>query len=149
MVLDADYIADTVRNLERLRESLEQLIIDVCRDQQSFILELQRSEQLYQGKRGDGREIRPRYAESTVNKKRRKGQVVDRVTLRDEGVFYASISIDFGLREFRFQSDDAKFKFLANRYGEEVLGLNRDSRLALADRIEQEVKFRILNSIFP
>lgn len=47
-----------------------------------------------------GAKIVPKYAESTIKRKRRLGQPTDRVTTRDKGGYHKSFKVVYGQREF-------------------------------------------------
>ncbi len=79
--------------------------------------------QLFQGLKSDDTEIVPPYAPFTVREKTRKGQPIDRVTLRDTGSFYSGIGVDVGMDKFTIESADSKSQSLQQRYGTQVFGL--------------------------
>jgi hypothetical protein len=94
-------------------------IADVARksiDQtKETIVELNR-DQLFAGKRSDGSEIKPAYSGFTINEKEKKGQPFDRVTLKDEGSFYAGINVKVEGDKIIENSSDEKNDELFGKY---------------------------------
>jgi len=70
--------------------NFDQAMMVALSSQEDDIAELNRK-QLYSGKDSAGVKMVPPYATSTKKYKRKKGQPVNRVTLKDRGDFYASI----------------------------------------------------------
>lgn len=67
------------------------------------------------------------YKRSTIRLKIRKGDPVDRTTLRDEGDFYASIFIDAFEDRFEISSDVDYDKYIIKRYGSDVLRVSNEN----------------------
>lgn len=63
------------------------------------------------------------YAESTKRIKIRKRQPIDRVTLKDTGAFYESITVIATDKEVIIETSIEYAKWLVNRYGKEILGI--------------------------
>lgn len=100
-----------------------------------LILPLNTREQLYnRGIRSDGRMVTPKYAQSTIVRKRRKGQPYNRVTLRDTGEFHKSFQIRYYATSIRFVSDYSEKivqAWLEDRYGDNIYGLTRNNIRAM------------------
>lgn len=107
-----------------VHEASQMSIIDTDRD-----LARVQQEQLFQGLRSDGKRIKPGYATSTKDYKRKKGQPFDRVTLKDTGQFYSGILIDVRGETFVITSADEKTGKLEDKYGFRIFGLNKESRI--------------------
>lgn len=112
-----------IENLERdfynsLRDSIERnnlVIVD-------YIV----NKQLYdKGVDGDNKKLRG-YKRTTIKYKIRKNQVSDRTTLKDEGLFHASINIDAYDDRFEVSSDVNYAKYLIKRYGKNILKPSTD-----------------------
>jgi hypothetical protein len=78
--------------------------------------------QMYSGKRADGSTILPPYAPLTVFLKVKKGQPVNRVTLKDTGNFYEGEYLRVQDGALTEGSTDAKSDSLQNKYGN-IFGL--------------------------
>jgi hypothetical protein len=89
-------------------------------------------QQMYSGMRADGEPINPLhgkyagYALRTVQIKQSKGQVTNRVTLRDERNFYLGIVVTPKNNAAEFTSADGKTDLLIDYYGPQIFGLNKD-----------------------
>ena len=104
------------------------------------IEEIQR-EQMYSGFLSTGLQTSPLhgrypgYADYTIAVKRAKGQVFDRVTLKDEGQFYAGIKTSVTAESFKTISTDIKSLSLTSYYGEDIFGLNKESKSEYAGKL--------------
>ena len=101
-----------------IKESVDETVQELTSYQQ---------QQLYSGLRSDGQTIYPSYTRLTEEIKSGKGQVTDRVTLKDTGAFYAGIQVRAGANGVNITSTDSKTGMLEEKYGEEIFGLNADS----------------------
>lgn len=111
---------------EVLKESLEEIIIEL----QPEIVSLVAEEQLYkEGINGKGVSIMSYapYAQSTIKKKIRKGQPTNRVTLRDTGDFHKSLFVVFDEGGFYIATENKKLVYLEPKYGEEILRLTDEN----------------------
>lgn len=63
------------------------------------------------------------YAESTKRIKIRKRQPIDRVTLKDTGDFYDSITVTATDKEVIIETTIEYAQFLVKRYGKDILGI--------------------------
>ena len=122
-------------NLKAYQQGVDAVILDIVRDKKGLVLSMNRS-QLFAGQDANGIELSPPYARSTVRIKRRKGDPYDRVTLKDEGDFYASFDLEFGQSEFAVNSDDQKAVYLERRYGADVYGLTPENTNILREEIK-------------
>ena len=92
------------------------------------IINLQQ-DQLYAGERSDGSKITPYYKPFTIKKKKEKKQPFDRVTLYDQGNFYAGFKTKYfsGQSKLDIFNTDSKSKDLIGDYGKNIIGLNADN----------------------
>jgi hypothetical protein len=128
-----------IEPIEDFLKNTDQVLLGIIQEGEEIVLDLNREEQLYEGKDAQGREIRPKYTPFTVSIKRIKGQPTDRVTLKDTGDFYQSFDIKYGPDYFEIIATDGKTKKLQRKYGPEVLGLNPDSLAFLIDLCKDEL----------
>ena len=127
-----------VRTLTQYRDKGAEFVVDEAKEEEKFILDLNR-DQLY----NDGTDYKPtpigQYAASTVQYKARTGQRYDHITLHDSGAFHASFFVVYDVDEFTIFSDDDKTPELISRYGPEVLGLTSDNLKLLIDHLRPAV----------
>ncbi len=102
------------------------------------------AQQMFEGKRSTGGDIKPRYSTLTVKIKREKGQVTDRVTLRDTGYFYHSLYFVVKPESFEFKSSDKKQWDIIDKYGVWVFGLNPTYRKLY---VEEILRYEYINNI--
>lgn len=99
-------------------------------------------DEIYEGHRPDGTEIEkipapwqysPKYEQATINAKKVKGQVYDRVTLKDTGAFYDAAKVNVtGSQQIRIEDSDPKTDQIIATWGL-VLGVSSEN---LANFIE-------------
>jgi hypothetical protein len=112
---------------ERIKNvDLNRLAAQTMRQTEKDFIDWQK-EQLFSGKLSTGGKIKPPYRKTTVIIKKKKGQPIDRVTLKDTGWFYDGIILDIGLQTYKVTSEDDKTPFLLTRYTENIFGLNKIS----------------------
>ena len=138
-----------IEGAKRAQAGMDAAVIDQVQVEEKAAIQIQ-AEQMYDGQRGDGREILPRYTPFTVEIKRQRRQPYDRVTLRDTGDFQDAIVIDYGPDSFRYDSTDNKRARLVRKYGEQIFGLNDANLDKLIDTIRdgfiERVQKTILNA---
>lgn len=131
-------IQDKIEALERWQEEAPERTLDEVREIESDVVELNYEDQLYnRGVRSDGKKIRPGYTPFTVRLKGYKGQPTDRVTLRDEGDFHASFSLEFERDQFSIYAGDWKEAKLKEKYGEQIMGLTDKNIQQVIDWIRE------------
>lgn len=128
----------TIEAVKSAQSSTDELIIDQVRQEEAFAIQLQ-ADQMFDGRRGDGQQILPRYTQATVRIKRRRGQPTDRVTLRDTGDFHDSIVIDYGSDSFQYDATDEKRARLTRKYGNGIFGLDDQSLSDLIGRVREPI----------
>lgn len=145
----------TLRNLEyRLRafkDNLPELLGDIIRDKEDIIVSAVADDQLYRrGVNGDDTKIwsyQP-YAESTIRRKKKKGQPTTRVTLRDTGAFHKSMFLVIDQDGFYVTSDSEITPFLVKRYGDKIFKLtNKNFTRLIESHIRKELVKRLKRTI--
>ena len=144
----ANYFNLSLRNLiYRLRKYKnildDELKGEIMRNKE-VILKMITEEQLYNlGIEGRGIEIssyQP-YTANTIQRKRKKSQPYDRVTLKDTGKFYSSLDIQFDDSGFYVTSSDEKANILLKRYGKTIFRLTDENlKVLLNDYIRPSLK---------
>ena len=115
-----------IKRLKALQDGIYEEIQEAFDTKQAEVLEYNTNKQLFKkGERADNARLIPKYAESTKRIKRKKGQRISNVTLRDTGDFYKSIKVDAREEEVEIKTDGSlKYSdHLENRYGEQIYGL--------------------------
>ena len=125
-----------------VREMLR--IILSQKQMKDFIIEMNQ-EQLYElGEDSKGRGLGD-YSPFTITIKEAKGQRVDHITLRDEGTFYESFTIEVDDAGFTQDADADKGggSDLFRIFGIDILGLNEFNTERLRGRLLDEIAFYI------
>lgn len=128
-------IDQIIRNTESLNfnQVLQETVEETTEELKNY-----QQQQMYAGQRSDGEDINPLhgrylgYALRTVIIKKAKGQVTNRVTLRDERNFYLGIRVTATSKGAEFTSTDEKTNDLIAYYGPQIFGLNKDFSLIYA-----------------
>ncbi|MES2620574.1 MAG: hypothetical protein V4615_06970 [Bacteroidota bacterium] len=121
-------ITDLLKNLEAL--DLERLASQTLKEHEHVIADLNAT-QLSQGLKSDGTKLTPGYAATTIQRKKRKGQVTDRVTLDDTHQHYQGLYAKVDGQDIEYGSKVEYGQYLENRYNKgnaQIYGLNEDSR---------------------
>ena len=115
-------ISQLMRRIDNL--DINKVAADSMRETKTAFVEWQQ-EQLDQGKRKSGADIKPFYKPATIRIKKKKGQPYDRVTLKDTGFFYSSVYlvVKESQKAFAAVSSDVKSTWLLSKYGDNILGL--------------------------
>ncbi len=87
-----------------------------------------------QGKTSEGVSL-PEYAESTKKYKIRKGQPIDRMTLRDTKAFHNSFFAEYNYGKLEITASDVKTTVLTKRYGSDIFGLTEENRRKVSREI--------------
>lgn len=125
---------------------LKAIVKKVLKNHRRKLIEVQRK-QLMRGEKSTEAQILPPYKPSTVRKKQRKGQPVDRVTLRDTGKFYRYIHPVFHKENFTMRSNDMKMYWLERKYGNDILGIQEKEAKKIAAEIQAEITREIVNAL--
>ena len=115
-----------IKQLEAMRDGINPIIKKAFTSKQDAVLKYNTEEQLFKkGERSDGLKLKPSYADSTKRYKRRKGQRISNVTLKDSGDFYKSIRVYPADDEVVIKSNGGVTyaPFLEDRYGAEIYGM--------------------------
>lgn len=140
-------IRNLVYKLRKFKDILDQELRDEILKYEDVIVSMIAEEQLYEhGIEGRGTSImsyQP-YRQSTIKKKIKKGQPIDRVTLRDTGEFYASLHVEFDENGFYVTSTDDKAKYLLKKYGKTIFRLTDENlKVLLNDYIKPELYLKL------
>lgn len=107
-----------------LKEELQQIILNHEHEILSMIAE----DQMYnRGIAGKNTEITPGYKISTIKRKKKKGQRTDHVTLKDTGLFYNKMYVEYDENGFFITSDTQYTQYLIKKYGSAIFRLTNEN----------------------
>lgn len=119
------------------RIDFKKLLDECIEEKQGLIIGLNTRKQLYEkGIDSMGQPLEPPYTGFTKSIKRRKGQPVNRVTLKDTGAFYEGFEIGIEPNFIDIFSTDNKSKKLTDKYGDDIYGLTDENTAILAEQIK-------------
>lgn len=139
--------------LRAFKSILQEELRDVIRKNEDVIKDYVRQQQLYRrGITGDGKRIwdtKP-YSQRTIQRKRRKGQVYTRVTLKDTGQFYNDFDVVITAEGFYVTSYTKYSIYIEQRYGDNIYRLTDDNLKRLLNvhirpELNKRLKKRLLN----
>lgn len=121
----------TITDLNKRVQSFDvELALDkIILKHEKEILDLNRN-QLYSGIDSKGQSL-GEYSPKTVEYKKEKGQPYDRITLKDEGDFYAGFKIDN--TDYSIASTDFKNEQLTKDFGKDIHGLTKENAATITD----------------
>lgn len=115
------------RKLKELKDSINVTIQQTVNKTKPLIIDEQTNGQMFKGEDSQGKQFIPSYALSTKIIKQKKGQPTNRVTLKDTGDLYKSISVDAKTTEFIISANVEYFKYLVTHYDQNIiLGLQEE-----------------------
>jgi len=116
-------IAGLKSKVSQIEKSIYPTLKDVFTKYDNVIKETNTQEQLFNLGQDAKADSLGSYAESTKRIKIRKRQPIDRVTLKDTGDFYDSITVTSTATEVIIETSIEYAKWLVKRYGKEILGI--------------------------
>lgn len=131
-------IDEKIKVLEDFQKRKDEIILDLVKDIEHIILDMNIEQLEKHGIDGEGIEL-PEYTDLTKIIKRSKGQITEHVTLKDEGDFHESFFIIYKDKEFTIYSDDIKTNKLINKYGIQIFGLIAKNMEEMIDLIRPEL----------
>ncbi len=129
MGFDDSILNDLRGTVEKLQKAINGSMKESIEKNRRSVIKLQTTDQMYQGKTNEGVDIKPFYAESTIKIKRKKGQIIGRVTLKDTGDFYRGIEIIAGNNVVIIIAGSSPSYggiYLVDKY-EDILGLTQEN----------------------
>lgn len=123
-------LRNLVYRLRKFKPILDEELRNEILRHEDIIINMVANEQMYeQGIEGRGIEMASYmpYSWRTIRKKIKKGQPVDRVTLRDTGEFHKSLHVEFDSEGFYVTSTDDKAQYLLSRYGKTIFRLTNEN----------------------
>lgn len=139
-------INDLIDKLNKVPGELPQIVASEINQVISEVEDLNIA-QLQAGIDSQKKQIKPDYTDYTKSIKQAKGQPTNRVTLKDEGDFYKSITYKADAKGVEYKATDIKTTALEEKYGEEILGLTDDNIFEVVNLIENEIADNLLKII--
>jgi hypothetical protein len=123
---------DMIERLEQLKAGYETMISLSVEDTAAEFGRLN-VEQMFAGMLSNDEQIEPPYAESTIRRKRKKGQPYDRVTLRDTNEFHEAYRLQV-INDYLVEDSDVPYaEYLEKRYTPQIWGLNDENQEEYVD----------------
>ena len=123
------------RKLKELKASINKGIQTSIQANEQVLINQQTNEQFFEGKDSMNVNFVPDYATSTKKYKQRNGQPTNRVTLKDSGDLYDSITIQANTTQAIISTNIEYFKYLVAHYGNNtILGIQDDAMEAFLVR---------------
>lgn len=117
---------DVIERFEQLKSEYETLVAISVEDTAAEFAKLNQ-EQMYEGVKSNNEPIEPAYSQSTIQRKKQKGQPYDRVTLKDTGDFYRGYHLQVINGELVEDSNVTYAPKIEKKYGAGIWGLSDDS----------------------
>ena len=137
-----------ILDLYQFQKNLPDVLAEIVKKRESKIIGLVRNRLYQRGIDGDGREILPTYASSTIEIKKEKRQRTSHVTLRDTGLFYKGFYLEMKGYTLLLDSRDAKTSFLVDKYGEAILFFTKEEKEAIFKFIDSDIQEYIARLAF-
>lgn len=131
------------RVLEKLNKIELQNISEKIFDELIPKIEDYNVEQLNKGIKSTGDKIVPPYRPKTIAIKRKKGQPVDKVTLKDYGDFHNQIRVKKYASKFELVSYDEKSEKLQDKYTPDILGITDEN----IQKIREEILLKLQKNV--
>lgn len=140
-------INEYLRELNNLQFNLHSIISNAIIKNEGLILQRLKLRLFNKGIDGSGKKIKPDYAKITIETKKLNNQRTSHVTLRDTGLFYASMYVEYTKNELFVNSDSDKYLFLAKKYGDDILGLTKEDQEFVILTIIEPAVIKVINRI--
>jgi hypothetical protein len=135
-----------INDLEDLEANLDDIISKAIYSKEGMIVGLIKNRLYQRGLDGDNKLI-GNYAASTEAVKRAEGKRASFITLRDEGLFYNGMFVDYANYIFNVRSSDGKTPSLIQKYGESILELTEQEQELLIYTIIEPAIIKHINDL--
>lgn len=143
-----DKLDKLVDTLETFKENYRTYMKEVTQSNEGTFTDKVVKQQYEESVTGLDRDIVPHYAPSTVKRKRLKGQITSRVTLRDTGRMHASMTVDYdGDKGFNISSDVPYARYGTKRYTDEIWNLTTTNREELSKLYQEGLENKLRQMI--
>lgn len=147
------YFNASIRNLtyrlRKFKDLLNSELEKIVLNHEDEIISMIAEDQMYnKGITGKKTEITPYYHTSTIKRKQRKGQRTDHVTLKDSGLFYNKMHINFDENGFYITSDAEYTQDLIDKYGTAIFRLtNENLNIIIHKYIRPDLQQKLIESL--
>lgn len=117
---------DIADNLQSFMDQADTIALTEAKKDDDELIRINLDDQLSAGVDSRGRSL-GEYAPYTIELKQAKGQPTDRVTLYDEGDFYAGFNVELKGSGLELDSTDSKTDDLKKDWGESIFGITPDN----------------------
>lgn len=139
-------IDEYIRSLTQIADNMDQVVRTIVLKHEGQLLKTIKL-RLFQKSLDANLKWLGTYSPVTKARKKAKGQISNRVTLRDTGRWYASMFIDFKNSEIIVDATDVKTGELEDMFGEAILGLAEFEKEHFVDSVLDPEIDKILNNL--
>lgn len=139
-------ISQYISDLEKLADGMTEIVRTIVLNNEGQLLKTVKL-RLFQKSLDANLVSLGTYSPITKARKKNKGQVSNRVTLRDTGDFYNSMFIDFKKSEIVVDATDPKAGQLMDIYGEAILGLAEFEQAQFIDSVLEPEIYKKINNL--
>ena len=136
-----------IANLSQFGIDLPDLIKEIVKGKEAFIVNLVKNRLYQTGKNGSGQLILPSYALSTIRDKKRRNKRTSHVTLRNEGLFYKGFYLELERYNIILNSSDNKTSWLIDKYGPTILKFTAEKKTLILDTIIEPTILKKINEL--
>lgn len=122
--------------------NVHEKVIDTLTEARPSFIAMNKN-QLLKGIKASGEEIKPPYSTKTAKKKGRKTP-----NLYDKGDFQGAIFADVRDNSVIIDSADNKASMLIKKYGEDILGITKESKVELSKELRRTFFFNVKKHLY-
>lgn len=139
-----------IAKLNVAKSNLPEIIEEILKKNEGFIVGMLKFRLFTFGTDGNENLIGDgQYAPKTIARKRKAGQKVSVITLRDKGNFYNSMFLEVDGSTYEISSKDPKAPRLVDSYGESILDLTQKQQDDLVENIIDPALQKYLDANIP
>lgn len=139
-------IDNYIKSLTEIADNMDQVVRTIVLKNEGQLLKTVKL-RLFQKSLDANLKSLGKYSSFTKARKKAKGQISNRVTLRDTGAWYRSMFIDFKNSEIIVDATDIKTGPLTDIYGDAILGLADFEKEHFVDSILDPEIDKIINNL--
>ena len=125
--------------VDNFEKEIRKATVAAVRTERTFILNLNKYDQLYgAGMKADGAFL-PGYRPSTLEYKKAEGQRYKNMTLHNTGQFYSGMGLRTHRDYFEITSKDSKTSMLQMYYGQDIIGLTKKNMYKASLQVRRQI----------